>query len=110
MKSTPTPCAGEGKFGFFSLSVYYTKKLGRCPKLLVTKYHPDPLNGLGNIPEKVLFRGAETDSRYSRVLMAALRITQQIILQGVSKKEIRYRNRPTYIGIYIRADRRKMSF
>ena len=40
------------KFSFFVISVYY-KKLGRCLKLLVPKYHPDPLNGLGDIPEKV---------------------------------------------------------
>ena len=29
------------------------KKLGRCLKLLVPKYHPDRLNSLGDIPEKV---------------------------------------------------------
>ena len=34
------------------MSVNY-KKIGHCPKLLVPKYHPDPLNGLGDISEKV---------------------------------------------------------
>ena len=34
------------------ISVYY-KKLGHCLKLLVPKYHSDPSNGLGDIPEKV---------------------------------------------------------
>ena len=31
----------------------YIKKIGRCLKLLVPKYHSHPLNNLGDIPEKV---------------------------------------------------------